>query len=265
MDTPILPWLRDAALWQVGAALLLCLLLAREAGNAFRQRHNIAHAGASANSTENGYMVSAILGLLALLIGFTFSLALNRFEARQALVQQEAVALGTFLDRQDVFSAGDELRPLLAAYLDARLLEVNGDATAAVDVDQLGRQLWLRAIAVARSQGSPPLETFLLTPLDAASDGLALQRLERERRIEAGVLSLLIVYAAASSFTLGYAAPGRQQRGLAAMLSLLLVMCLLAILDLDRPNTGRSRLSDTALRTVMSTMAFTGNADPARR
>ncbi len=36
-----------------------------------------------------------MLGLLALLLGFTFSLALNHFEARRNLVVQEANALGS--------------------------------------------------------------------------------------------------------------------------------------------------------------------------
>src|SRR5262249_53666811 len=38
---------------------------------------------------------SAILGLLALMIGFTFAMALSRFEARRAAVLEEANAIGT--------------------------------------------------------------------------------------------------------------------------------------------------------------------------
>ena len=43
----------------------------------------------------NGAIVSAVLGLLALLLGFTFALAVNRFETRRALVLEEANAIGT--------------------------------------------------------------------------------------------------------------------------------------------------------------------------
>ena len=44
---------------------------------------------------QEGYVVSAVLGLLALLMGFTFSLAVDRFDARRVLVLQEANAIGT--------------------------------------------------------------------------------------------------------------------------------------------------------------------------
>jgi len=92
----------------------------------------------------------------------------------------------------------------------------------------------------------------VLAPLNEAFDDATRQRMERERRIEGSILYLLIIYAGAACVTLGFTAPGREQRGLAAMLSLLLVMSLLAILDLDRPNGGRIRLSDTALRAVLA-------------
>ena len=42
-----------------------------------------------------GAMVGAIMGLLALLLGFTFALADDRFEARKQLVLEEANAIGT--------------------------------------------------------------------------------------------------------------------------------------------------------------------------
>jgi len=114
MQTPVLDWLRDAPLWQSGAALLLWLLAAREAGRLFRLRHDARHPGHEERLTETGFLVSAILGLLALLIGFTFSMALNRFEARQGLVQQEALALSTFADRQLVIRGTPEIAPPLA-------------------------------------------------------------------------------------------------------------------------------------------------------
>lgn len=251
MHTPLLDWLRDAPLWQAGGALLLWLLAAREAGNWIRRRHDARHPVNEQHLTETGFLVSAILGLLALLIGFTFSLALNRFEARQVLVQQEASALSTFADRQLSFTNGAGLTPLLAEYARARLDELNGHDDSMAKVDALGATLWRRSVAVTKAQATPPLEPFLLAPLNEAYDSAAAQRMERQRRIEASVLALLIVYAGAATLTLGLTAPGRPQRGLAIMLSLLLTMSLLAILDLDRPNSGQIRQSDRALRTVL--------------
>jgi hypothetical protein len=48
-----------------------------------------------ADSSQEGYVVSATLGLLALLLGFTFAMATDRFDSRRALVVEEANAIGT--------------------------------------------------------------------------------------------------------------------------------------------------------------------------
>src|ERR1044072_2324707 len=42
-----------------------------------------------------GAMVASILGLVALVLGFTFSLAASRFDARRMAVLDEANAIGT--------------------------------------------------------------------------------------------------------------------------------------------------------------------------
>jgi hypothetical protein len=46
-------------------------------------------------SSNAGTLESAILGLLALVIGFSFAIALSRFEARRDAVLNEANAIGT--------------------------------------------------------------------------------------------------------------------------------------------------------------------------
>jgi hypothetical protein len=44
---------------------------------------------------DNVSTLEAVLGLLALMIGFTFAMALSRFEARRDAVLNEANAIGT--------------------------------------------------------------------------------------------------------------------------------------------------------------------------
>src|SRR4051794_8250004 len=89
--------LQAAPLFLWSLLFLLLLGTAREAGAALRRRRRRAAAepAAEAASGEEGYVVSAVLGLMALLIAFTFSLALTRYEERRRLVVVEANALGT--------------------------------------------------------------------------------------------------------------------------------------------------------------------------
>lgn len=64
-----------------------------------------------------------MLGLLALLIGFTFSLALGRYDERRSLVLHEANALGTTWLRTDLLDTSDAkgVRTVLRRYIDARV------------------------------------------------------------------------------------------------------------------------------------------------
>ena len=98
MPAFLLVWLESAPLLSVGV-----IVLGTDVG---RSRHRIRAANApgqhrrrgrmkTRDSGSEGYVVSATLGLLALLLGFTFSLAIQRFETRRELVLADANAIGT--------------------------------------------------------------------------------------------------------------------------------------------------------------------------
>jgi hypothetical protein len=232
-------------------------MVAREAGAASQRRRHAIKVEKDDGLTQTGFVVSAILGLLALLIGFTFSLALSRFEARQALANQEAQALATVFDRLAVYRDGAVLAPAIEAHARQRWHEVTGDIRPA-DADtvlQNKDKLWATAVAIAKAE--PGLVPFLLEPLGDAFDHADESRLERSRRIDGGVLSMLIVLAIASAVTLGLTAPDVRQRWISAMLFVLLTMSLLTILDLDQANSGNVRLSDAAWRQALSGMTLT--------
>jgi len=104
-----------------------------------------------------GTIESGLLGLLALLIGFTFSIALSRFEARKEAVLQEANAIGTAALRTQ-FLPGDEAAEalsLLREYTTLRIAratdETDASATMRVVPRSLAIQTRLWRIAVAAS------------------------------------------------------------------------------------------------------------------
>src|SRR5262245_46785594 len=70
-----------------------------------------------------GSIEAATFALLGLLLGFAFSNALGRFDARRAMIVDEANAIGTAYLRLDLVPADDQpaLRHLFRAYLDARI------------------------------------------------------------------------------------------------------------------------------------------------
>jgi hypothetical protein len=73
--------------------------------------------------SQEGFVISAVLGLLALLLGFTFSLALDRYEARGVLVLEEANAIGTSYLRSQVLDEPHRSRKsrILLEYTETRV------------------------------------------------------------------------------------------------------------------------------------------------
>ena len=69
-------------------------------------------------------VLSATLTLLALIIGFSFSMAVSRYDKRKDYEEEETRAIGTGYLRADMLLAADRarVRTLLMHYLDQRLL-----------------------------------------------------------------------------------------------------------------------------------------------
>src|SRR5262245_64671800 len=71
-----------------------------------------------------GIIVAATLTLLGLIVGFTFSMALGRYDQRKNYEEEEANAIGTEYLRAGLLPAADaaKVRSLLLNYLDQRIL-----------------------------------------------------------------------------------------------------------------------------------------------
>ena len=118
---------------------------------------------------------AALLGLIALLLGFTMSMAVSRFEKRQDLVVQEANAIGTaHLRARLIPGDGEAIAGLLRDYLDARLRFDDGDAVhqqaARVESEQLQERLWSRAGGIAQQDPRAITSGLLLQALNETFD-----------------------------------------------------------------------------------------------
>ena len=115
---------------------------------------------------------AAVLGLLALMIGFTFAMALSRFEARRDAVLNEANAIGTTALRARLLSEPHrtEVLKLLREYVQTRLditqrTTSQSELMAAIDrSNALQEALWQQAEAVsAKENGMVPSGLFIQT------------------------------------------------------------------------------------------------------
>jgi hypothetical protein len=140
-------------------AAFVGLWLAAGAGAWLRRRKP----GASEEQTEDlGIILGATLTLLALVIGFSVSMASSRYDQRKSFEEAEANAIGTELLRADLLPPEDaaNVRRLLGDYLDQRILFfLNRDETRQAQIDQSTNQLqtnlWASVRGPASAQPTP--------------------------------------------------------------------------------------------------------------
>src|SRR3984957_18306599 len=124
----------------------LVLFLAGAIGTSFRKKK---HLWDNAVGADAGLVLGATLTILGLIIGFTFSMAISRYEQRKNYEEAEANAIGTEYVRADLLPAADaqRVRALLANYTDQRILfykSRDNQKLSRINADtaQLQAELW---------------------------------------------------------------------------------------------------------------------------
>ncbi|PZN93243.1 MAG: hypothetical protein DCF31_13125 [Alphaproteobacteria bacterium] len=251
-----LPALPDSVpLWLVGGVLVLLFVVACSIG--YRVHGRLQPSVGGAGAEDETQVLSAALLLLALLIGFTFSMALGRYDTRRQIVVQEANDIGTAWLRAGLVPGepGQMLQDRLAAYAATRVSTAanTGDprlfAARMARGAALRREIWtLTAAAIAPDSGTAQ-SAALVAAVNAVLNTATTRAAAIEARVPSKVIDLLIVYAIVAAFMLGnvLAAHGSQHRVATFILFTLLAMTITLILDLDRPQSGDITISQTPL------------------
>jgi hypothetical protein len=157
-------------------------------------------------------MEGAVLGLLGLLIGFTFAMTVSRYDLRKQLVLAEANAIGTTYLRAGFLPEprGSEARDLLRRYVDVRLEFYRaGVDKRRMDValdrgKQLQGELWTRASAVARDDAHSIPAGLFIQALNETIDLDAKRVAALENHVPDTVWVLVLMVAALAMLSLGY-------------------------------------------------------------
>lgn len=199
---------------------------------------------------------AAILGVLALLLGFTFSMSLSRFDLRKELVLEEANTIGTTYLRAQLLPEPymTEMSVLLRQYVDARLegtLQPGKLLEAIVKSEHLHNQLWACAVDVSKDKrvSSPAIVSLFLSSLNEMIDLHAKRLAAFENRVPQMVLILLFVCGTITVLITGYGCGLCERRNFipASMMSVILAMVILVIMDLDQPGRGFITVSQQSL------------------
>jgi ABC-type multidrug transport system fused ATPase/permease subunit len=244
------------------SGLFIFMLLAMEIG--FRSGRRKQASVVEAITQANSVLVS-MLGLLALLLAFTFSAALQRYEDRSQTVVAEANAIGTTYLRARLLPGGmpDEVQELLRQYLDVRIREGSVDATEPALHESLlyqaklmESQLWSHAMRAAELDKSVVTSGLFIQSLNELIDTSATRDSALNRQVPEIVLFLMFATIVLTTATLGYASGIAGHRVTLAAFALMILIALVVylIIDLDRPRRGVIQVSHESMLRLQQTI-----------
>lgn len=194
-------------------------------------------------------VLAATLTLLGLIIGFTFSMAITRYDQRKDYEEAEANAIGTEYVRADLLPGADaaKLRALLEDYLGKRILfyenrderelqKINNDTA------QLQAELW-SAVEVPAEAHPTPVIGLAVSGMNDVLNSQGYTQAAWWNRIPVSAWALMVAIAICSNVLVGYASH-RTKTGVIHWLVLPLVLSIsfLLIADIDSPRRGVIRV-----------------------
>jgi len=251
-------WLYGVSQWITYPAAATLLFAAAEIG--CRLGEKSPHHGRDPVRAHITTIQSALLGLLALLIGFTFSIALSRYDARRDLVLGEANAIGTTALRAQFLPEGHAATAigLLKDYTDTRFIySQTGHEASDAAAQALLDRLWAEAVfSMAQEPRSVPDGLFVQSLNDVIDFNEKRRIANRNHVPEVAFLLLFALSAVAVGFT-GYGAGlvGTRQRVPNAIIAVSITIVIMMIADLDRPKRGLITVDQQALTDVRSSFS----------
>lgn len=247
----------------IAGALLILMVAAIEIG--FRFGRGSGHGADESDHAHIGAIQGALLGMLALLLGFTLSLSLQRYDTRSEAVVDEANAIGTAWLRAQLLPASvrsqvtERMQQHISLRVDAGaldLLQVNERGKLLIQCNENLNQLWGLALAAAQENPSPVTTGLFIQALNEMIDSYGRRDAALSRHVPQEVLLLLFGTFLLTGGVVGYASgvAGHRPSIATHVLVVLIVILAFVILDLDRPRRGLIRVDQSSLVELKSAM-----------
>jgi hypothetical protein len=212
----------------------------------------------------------AVLTLAALIIGFSFSMAVGRYDQRKVYEEEEANAIGTEYLRAGLLPAADasQVRVLLAGYLDQRILFFTtrddqqlrqvGERTA-----KSQSELWLAVQAPGTAQPSA-LVALAVGGMNDVLNSQGYTLAAWRNRIPPAAWALMAAIAIFSSAMVGYGAKALKAKSVfLGVLPLVVSISFFLIADIDSPRAGLIRVTPENLISLAGSIRPTSGAVPS--
>ncbi|WP_035349977.1 hypothetical protein [Edaphobacter aggregans] len=204
-------------------------------------------------------VLGATLTLLALIISFSFSMAIGRYDLRKSYEEAEANAIGTEYLRTDLLPAnGDRAREQLRQYMDLRIQfytmrDSNELARIDAETERLQNEMWITVSRPALTQPLPVVITLAVAGMNDVINSQGYTLAAWRNRIPGSAWALLFSIAIFCNALLGFGVRLPNLK-LLMVLPLVVSVAFFLIADIDSPSRGTIRVHPVNLETVRTGM-----------
>jgi hypothetical protein len=208
-----------------------------------------------------GLVMAGTLTLLGLIIGFTFSMAISRYDLRKNYEEAEANAIGTEYLRLDFLPATDAMkgRALLVNYLDQRILFYETrrgprlqqiDAATAI----LQTELWSVVEAPAMRQPTPVI-ALAVSGMNDVLNSQGYTQAAWWNRIPGAAWDLMVLMAIFCNVLIGYGLHRAEAKNaMLLVLPIVVSISFFLISDIDSPRGGIIRVAPQNLASLAQSL-----------
>lgn len=209
-----------------------------------------------------GIILAATLTLLGLIIGFSFSMAIERYDQRKNFEEAEANAIGTEYVRADLLPASDavKIRLLLRNYLDQRVLFYTAQHDRLLQqkinirTAQLQTELWSAIQAPAAAQPTP-IVALAVSGMNDVLNSQGYTQAALWNRIPAAAWILMAMIAICCNVLVGYGLRDATERAkLLPVLPLIVSIAFMLVADIDTPRHGVIRVNPQNLISLVESL-----------
>lgn len=204
--------------------------------------------------SKNNELSSSLLGLLALLMAFTFGMAGSRYENRKNCIIDEANCIGTAILRADIYpdSLKNAYKKDFESYLNSRITYFTSDRneekinTSLKQSAEISAKLWQRASYYAKDKDYFIQSNMMIPALNDMFDIASKTNTIYVSKVPESIVYLLLIFSIIISFYIGYNSGLDKKLGKKHIIGFCFLTCIViyVTLDLDRPRRGLIDLND---------------------
>ncbi len=243
--------------WIIATSIFILILYSNWLG--FNYRKRLLERKPEDIPENLGTLEGSLLGLMALMLAFSFGMGATKFESRRSLTIHEANAIGSAIMRLDMYpdSIKKEFIPDFDKYIDTRMAYYQANFrdvprnAALKETDEVFERMWKRATQLSHDPANLASTQQIIPKLNEMIDLVVERNALREARIPTLILVMLLLLTLVSSFMSGYSHKAKKRNLIMiSAFALMTTFTLYTVMEMDRPQRGLISI-DSAQQKIM--------------